>query len=970
MPLTLNQRTFLDNHISRVKRKTARTRTKEAEAYAQQRERVLAQLERLPANSQLYKDLALGLKIVDSKTAFDVDALNFVQSTEELAALAQAKEAEVKNFDLAAEMAKARQRIDDIERAGLAAISARQQTAMAVTALKLRAAPIPQGLMPIPPQGGTLWVATAKPLLAHYRAEADAVENGAHNLAALLEPLNLFATAAYALETFVKSVDELIKAAHARNDNAARLQTFDLVQRLQFPQLSALRVLGSPDQFISRTNVTLEKQLARREVIEALQPLRDQLAALQADTGFEAGTEAAAVINAERQDDAKARATPQAPTGRRRPPPATFDLKSLMTRMPDIAGATLPGGSLNVDFAPDVSMLRTVGQQAQQALVAQLKAQGADTHSEAFFDLSLMSPEELALAFMDGKGWTGGKGGVMQAGHKAVVQAAGQAMFNLVLKANAERKTAQGQADGLSIDMAAGTLTLGDKHYGKPKELARGGLGAATRYENLSKPGDYVVVKSTISDPNDANASRQGRKAMKKEIVAHQRLMGAANDAQGRGNLAEMHGAVAAPDGTLHLVMEMIDGGDLATNRITDMLAAESGFLPEEARAVLNQARIKQAAEALKLMRDEGLVHFDVKDANFMMTADGTLKLIDFGSASQVGDDGRTKIVEGVTEGFAPARASATADSSFDTFALGKVMQLMHVNASSPGAASNQEDVPPEFQRMGGALARIGEAMTGADEGKRPTLEAVLASSYLKNLDNFDPAAVQALSAKTIAYGKALKAELAMVLPQLPTADVTRWAEQAEKQTNELSVEDIVRSIKLETEVLQSTMQAKRQQLQDLGPASVQQARGLAANRGREDRATTRLRRTLAQDLIALARQIPYYQQQLALFGQSPAALKLAAEMRDLSQQMLRPSAADVPTGPQHVNMFAINKLKRELGLRLVAADKLVKAATKTQPPHANTSAATGRFDAAKKIFDTDPKKAQVLLDQVDALLG
>lgn len=964
MPLTPQQRSFLDTHISRVKRsKTARARTKEAEAYAQQRARVLAQLERLPADAPAYKHLEKELKAADKKAAVSADDLNFGEAAQQLAALAQANEVVVKDFDLTPHIAKFRQRIEDIERAGRAALSARPETRQAMDALKARAMPISPGLMPIPPRNGALWAATAQPLLQHYGAEVDAVENGAHQLAATLQPLNLFVSATAGLNLCVKWVDELMKAAHARNDNDARLQLFDLVQRLQFPQLHDLRIPGGPDQFISRAEFTLELDLARREVLAALQPLRDQLATLQAD----AGHEDAGQVNAERQHDAQTRATPKAPTGPRRPPAATFDLKGLMSGMPVIAGATLPGGSLNAEFAPDVSMLRSVGQQAQQALVAQLEAQGDDAHSEAFFDLSLMSAEELAAAFANGKGW-GAE--VMQPAHKAMAQAAGLALFNLVMKMKAERKNAQGHADGLSIDTAGGTLTLGDKQYGKPRELSRGALGAAIRYENLAQPGDYVVVKSTISDPKDRGASKNGRDAMKKEIVAHQRLMGAAADAPGRGNLAQMHGAVAAPDGTLHLVVEMIDGGDLDTNRLTDILATESGLLPEEARAVLNQARIKQAAEALKLMRDEGLVHFDVKDANFMLTADGTLKLIDFGAAGQVRDDGRASIPETVTEGFAPGRSSsAPTDSSFDTFALGKVMQLMHVNTSFAGRPANAGDMPPEFQRMTGALARIGEAMTSADESKRPTLEAVLASSYLKNLDNFDPAAVQALAAKTIEYGKALKAELATVLPRLPPNDVARWAASMRKTTDKLSLEEIVRCIKLDGEDLQIEIQAKRQQLEDLGPPPVPPVRGLAVNRSREDRKTAGLRRSLEAELIVLARQIPAQQEQLALLSKSPT-VELAEEMQKLSQQMLRPSAPDVPTGPQPVNVFALNKLKRELGLRLPATDTLVKTAAQTQPPHANTHAATLRYQAAKVVLASDPKKAQVLLDQVEALLG
>src|SRR5262249_47612174 len=74
------------------------------------------------------------------------------------------------------------------------------------------------------------------------------------------------------------------------------------------------------------------------------------------------------------------------------------------------------------------------------------------------------------------------------------------------------------------------------------------------------------------------------------------------------------------PDGTLYLVMEKIDGEDLATR-------LERARRLEEAEA----ARIASAvADGMQAAHERGIVHRDLKPANILLAADGTPKIVDF----------------------------------------------------------------------------------------------------------------------------------------------------------------------------------------------------------------------------------------------------------------------------------------------------------------------------------------------------
>jgi serine/threonine protein kinase len=71
------------------------------------------------------------------------------------------------------------------------------------------------------------------------------------------------------------------------------------------------------------------------------------------------------------------------------------------------------------------------------------------------------------------------------------------------------------------------------------------------------------------------------------------------------------------------LVMEYIEGETL------DQVIERQGLLP----VGLACEYARQAAEGLQYAHEQGLVHRDIKPANLMLTADGQIKILDFGLA-------------------------------------------------------------------------------------------------------------------------------------------------------------------------------------------------------------------------------------------------------------------------------------------------------------------------------------------------
>jgi serine/threonine-protein kinase len=96
--------------------------------------------------------------------------------------------------------------------------------------------------------------------------------------------------------------------------------------------------------------------------------------------------------------------------------------------------------------------------------------------------------------------------------------------------------------------------------------------------------------------------------------------------------LEDSHGSPA-------LVLELVEGETLS-ERLARMKAVGHAGLPVgEAVAIA-----RQIADALEAAHDKGVVHRDLKPANIKFAVDGTVKVLDFGLAKAMADDGESSI--------------------------------------------------------------------------------------------------------------------------------------------------------------------------------------------------------------------------------------------------------------------------------------------------------------------------------------
>jgi len=128
------------------------------------------------------------------------------------------------------------------------------------------------------------------------------------------------------------------------------------------------------------------------------------------------------------------------------------------------------------------------------------------------------------------------------------------------------------------------------------------------------------------------------------------------------------YGQDTQPDsGTLdYLVMEFIDGTPLST-----ALRQAGRLSPQRTMEI-----VAQAADALQVAHEAGIVHRDVKPGNLLIRPDGAVVLVDFGVARSTTGAGitSTNIVMGTAHYMAPEQAEGKpVTPAIDVYALGAV---------------------------------------------------------------------------------------------------------------------------------------------------------------------------------------------------------------------------------------------------------------------------------------------------------
>jgi tetratricopeptide (TPR) repeat protein/tRNA A-37 threonylcarbamoyl transferase component Bud32 len=222
--------------------------------------------------------------------------------------------------------------------------------------------------------------------------------------------------------------------------------------------------------------------------------------------------------------------------------------------------------------------------------------------------------------------------------------------------------------------------------------------------------------------------------------------------------VATIYEAGETGDGQLYLASELVAGETLQ-----DRLERDGAMSPEEVVAVGIQL-----ADALEAAHSRGAIHRDIKPSNLMLTADGRLKVLDFGLARLVqadgtdsGDDRRTvdQTQEGAVVGtpayMSPEQASGmTVDARTDVFSAGCVLYELATGVSPFRSAT----VPETLRRV---LCEEPPSIVSSVDGVPDGLETVLRGALTKDRDG------RIASAAELAAGlRALRDEPISVRPR------------------------------------------------------------------------------------------------------------------------------------------------------------------------------------------------------------
>ena len=180
-----------------------------------------------------------------------------------------------------------------------------------------------------------------------------------------------------------------------------------------------------------------------------------------------------------------------------------------------------------------------------------------------------------------------------------------------------------------------------------------GGGGTSEVFAATPRGGGAPVAVKVLRPQLAADAAHAARflaEATRTRAVAHPNVVRVLDSGQD-------------PDGTFYLVMERLDGEDLAAR------IKRSGRIEEAEVRRIGAA----VADGMQAAHARGVIHRDLKPANILILADGQPKIVDFGIAKLLaGDGGVTGPAMGTPHYMAPEQLTdGAAAPSVDVWALG-----------------------------------------------------------------------------------------------------------------------------------------------------------------------------------------------------------------------------------------------------------------------------------------------------------
>ncbi|MFO7654404.1 MAG: protein kinase [Candidatus Krumholzibacteriia bacterium] len=244
-------------------------------------------------------------------------------------------------------------------------------------------------------------------------------------------------------------------------------------------------------------------------------------------------------------------------------------------------------------------------------------------------------------------------------------------------------------------------------HYRIVAKLGAGGMGVVYRAEDtrLRRPVALKFLQPSLAD--EAFRKRFVREAQAASAIEHP-------------NICAVHEIGEAPDGGLFIVMPCYEGQTLEAR-----LGQGALDIPEALEIAI------QAGTGLARAHESGVVHRDLKPANLFLTADGVVKILDFGLArlEDRTQMTRTGTVAGTAAYMAPEQyRGAAVDAGADIWALGVVLYEMVTGAPAFRGEHAQalmyavlnDDPPPMLARCPEAPVQL-QALLARAMAKAPS---------------------------------------------------------------------------------------------------------------------------------------------------------------------------------------------------------------------------------------------------------
>lgn len=247
--------------------------------------------------------------------------------------------------------------------------------------------------------------------------------------------------------------------------------------------------------------------------------------------------------------------------------------------------------------------------------------------------------------------------------------------------------------------------------YELHRQLATGGSADVflARDQLLNRPVAVKVLNATLSE-DQAFVERLRREAQLVASLNHQNIVGVFDQGE--------------QDGAPFIVMEYVNGRSLA-----EILRSEGRLHPDRAATIA-----VDVAAALDAAHRQGMVHMDVKPGNVLVTAEGQVKLADFGIAKALNEGAETDLtaeggtIMGTATYLSPEQAQGQkVGPRSDVYSLAVVLYEM-MTGRPPFIGDNPveiarkhvEEAPQPPRRLGVDIAQSLEAITLKGLAKSP----------------------------------------------------------------------------------------------------------------------------------------------------------------------------------------------------------------------------------------------------------